>query len=80
MSELEKNLSHLRGDLDKIHDFLEHLDSHSDVCSELVKASNIRETTELFGHLEQIENRYAGVSGIPGGHHEGAAAEPIGLY
>jgi hypothetical protein len=55
MPDLSSNLQHLKGDVKKIHDYLEHLNEHSGVCNELVKESNIRETSELFNHLKQID-------------------------
>ncbi|WP_455391955.1 transglutaminase domain-containing protein [[Eubacterium] cellulosolvens] len=55
MLHLIRNIKHLIGDLEKIHDYLEHLNEHSGVCSELVKEANIRETSELFEHLGQID-------------------------
>lgn len=55
MPDLRSNLLHLKDDVNKIHDYLEHLNEHSGVCNELVKESNIRETSELFNHLKQID-------------------------
>ncbi|MCK5559750.1 MAG: hypothetical protein KAJ51_04130, partial [Thermoplasmata archaeon] len=55
MPDLIYNLRHLKSDVNKIHDYLEHLNEHSGVCRDLVKDSNIRETSELFEHLEQID-------------------------
>ena len=55
MPDLSRNLQHLKGDVSKIHDYLNHLNEHSGVCSELVKESNVRETSELFNHLTQID-------------------------
>jgi len=55
MPDLSRNLQHLKVDVKKIHDYLEHLKEHSGVCSELVKESNVRETSELFNHLTQID-------------------------
>ena len=45
----------LKGDVAKIHDDLEHLISHSKVCNDLIKDSNLREATELFKHIDQID-------------------------
>ena len=55
MKRLRYNLNHLKADVQLIHDNLVHLNSHSKVCNELVKESNIREASELFDHLEQID-------------------------
>ena len=48
-------MSHLLEDTSSFHDALEHLKSHSDICSKLVRESNIREACELFSHLENID-------------------------
>jgi hypothetical protein len=57
MPDLVRDLQHLKADVKKIHDYLEHLNEHSGVCSELVKESNVREAEELFEHLKQIDQR-----------------------
>ena len=55
MPDLNYEVRHLKGDVAKIHDDLEHLSSHSKVCNDLIKDSNLREATELFKHLDQID-------------------------
>jgi len=55
MTDLKKNIKHLKTDINKVHDYLEHLNSHSTICNELVKESNIREASELFDHLGQLD-------------------------
>ena len=57
MADLKQNLKHLKSDVEKIHEFVEHLNSHSSICTELVQESNIREASELFEHLQQIDIR-----------------------
>jgi len=57
MSDLKYDLKHLKGDVQNVHDKLEHLNTHSNVCNDLVKESNLREATELFKHLEQVDVR-----------------------
>jgi hypothetical protein len=61
MADLTYNIKHLTKDVKRIHDNLEHLNSHSRVCNELVKESNIREASELFTHLTEIDNLIHGV-------------------
>lgn len=55
MPDLNYEVRHLKGDVAKIHDDLEHLSSHSKICNALIRDSNLREATELFRHLEQID-------------------------
>ena len=55
MTDLKRELQHIKGDVQRIHDSLEHLNNHSKVCGELVKESNLREASELFEHLGQID-------------------------
>ena len=57
MPDLNDNIQHLKGDVKSIHDRVEHLNTHSKICNELVKESNLREAAELFGHLQQIDIR-----------------------
>jgi hypothetical protein len=61
MADLTRDIKHLTKDVKRIHDNLEHLNSHSRVCNELVKESNIREASELFTHLTEIDNLIHGV-------------------
>lgn len=57
MADLKQNLKHLKRDVEKIHEFVEHLNAHSGICTELIQESNIREASELFEHLQQIDKR-----------------------
>ncbi len=50
------DIKHLNNDVKMIHDYLEHLSSHSKICKELVRESNLREATELFKHLNELDN------------------------
>ncbi len=55
MTDLKQDIKHMKGDIKYIYDKLEHLNSHSKICNELIKESNIREAIELFSHLQQID-------------------------
>lgn len=57
MSNITRDLKHFNSDVRKVHDSIEHLNSHSKICNDLVKESNIREASELFTHLSQIDKR-----------------------
>ncbi len=61
MSDLNQDIRHLGSDLRNIHDLLDHLSTHSRICSDLVRESNIREANELFVHLNEIDNFIHGV-------------------
>jgi hypothetical protein len=56
MKDLVRDIRHLDNDVKIIHDHLEHLSSHSKICNDLVKESNLREATELFMHLSEVDN------------------------
>ncbi len=55
MPDLKHDLQHLNNDVAKIHDLLAHLKDHSRICNDLIKNSNVREASEMFEHLEQID-------------------------
>jgi hypothetical protein len=55
MTDLKYEIKHLNEDVKLIHDHLEHLNTHSRICNELVKESNMREANELFKHLQEID-------------------------
>ena len=55
MSDLKYDLEHIQVDLTSIHDALNHLSEHADICEKLVKSSNIQEAMELFNHLDELD-------------------------
>ena len=57
MPDLKEDVNHLSQDVKTIHDLLQHLTSHSKICHEMVRESNVREASELFEHLGQIDDR-----------------------
>jgi hypothetical protein len=61
MADIKRDIKHLNKDVRLIHDRLEHLNAHSKICNELVRESNLREASELFEHLNEIDKLVHGV-------------------
>jgi aspartyl aminopeptidase len=55
MSEINKVVKHIEGDVDRVSDLLTHIKSHIKKARELYESGTIKELSEIGEHLLQID-------------------------
>ena len=57
MSEIEKVVQHIEGDVDRVSELVNHIKSHIKKARDLYASGTVKELSEIGDHLLQIDAR-----------------------
>ena len=57
MSEIEKVVQHIEGDVDRVSELVNHIKSHIKKARDLYESGTVKELSEIGDHLLQIDAR-----------------------